>query len=140
MYISKKLVTFLNSSSQLGDSTILLTDLEKIVFVASEEDDDSHYYLGKTISPSLKQILSLYESEKAVNYMNTTMESILDLVPQDINSYRSQIILPVVEQNNHTLEGLLIFFVQNREYLPSNLHFAMTTKHFTDLFCTRRDD
>lgn len=139
MYISNKLINFLNTSSKLSNSTILLTDLEKIVFVAS--DDNMDFYFGKKISNSLKNILSLYRSEKAIQYMNTTMESITDLISHDcLSRYRSQIILPITELNTNSLLGLLIFFVQDREYLPSNLKFAMTTKHFTEIFCSPLDE
>lgn len=134
MYVTNKLMNFLTISSKLSNSTILLTDLEKIVFVAAE--DNTELYLYKKISTNLKNILSLYEQEHtAVNYINTTMESIVDLVVNDnISHYTSQIILPIT---HHDIEGLLIFFVNDREYIPSNLKFAKTTKHFTELFSSK---
>lgn len=133
--MSDKLINFLTSSSILSNSTILLTNLEKVLFVSTEEDKKK--FLGKNISNSLKNILSLYQHEDAINYLNTTMESIVTLIENDtISSYRSQIILPVVERKYATLEGLLIFFVRDRQYLQSNLNFAMTTKQFVDLFCS----
>lgn len=135
MYISDKLTNFLDSSSILAHSTILLTDFEKVLLVASEQNEK--YYLNKNISNNLKSILALYQHEKAINYLNTTMENIIELIEKDtLSSYRSQIILPVVERKYAILEGLLVFFVRDREYLQSNLNFALTTKYFVDLFCT----
>lgn len=131
MYLSDKLINFLMVSSRLSNSTILLTDLEKVLFIAAEELPDK--YVDKTLSSSLKKIISLYESEHtAINYMNTTMDSIVPLIEHDIiSSYSSQIILPIVHDE---LEGLLIFFASDRKYLFSNLKFAKTTKHFVELF------
>lgn len=134
MYLTKILTNFLDLSCKLSNSTILLTNKERIIFVSS--NTDNKIYLDKKISTDLKNILNLYETDiSTVNYMNTTMDSIINLSCDDnVNMYSSQIILPIAHEY---VEGLLIFFTNNRRYLPSNLNFAMTTKQFTEVFSTK---
>lgn len=131
MNISKTLTDFLILSSELSKSTIILTDLEKIIFVSPIEQND--FYIDKHISTNLKNILNLYSNEiNASNYVNTDMSEVIDIIDNDDTSkYESQIILPIF---NTSLEGLLIFFVSDRAYIPSNLKFAETTKHFVEIF------
>lgn len=132
MFITKSLIDFLNSSCNLSNSNIVLTDLNRIIFISS---DTEAYYLNNELSDSLKQILgSAYLNKTA--YLNTTINSIVPLIGNDnISKYKSQIILPIFHDD--TLDGLLIFFTEDREYLPSNLKFAKTTKHFVELFSTK---
>ncbi len=129
MYITQSLINFLNLSCNLSNSNILLTDLEKIIFTSSSIEKG---YLNSKLSDSLKQILH----SNCSSYLNITVDSIIPLVIDDnILKYKSQIILPIFHSD--TLEGLLIFFAKDREYLPSNLRFAKTTQHFVELFSTK---
>ena len=143
MYITKILTDFLTLSQSLSNSTILLTDTEKVILCLFDKENNkiqkkNNDYLNKTISDSLKQILNLYNSDiNTIDYMNTTMDSIIPLVVNDdVSNYRSQIILPIT--HDCSVEGLLIFITDDREYLPSNLKFAKTTKHFVELFSSKR--
>lgn len=132
MFITKSLINFLNLSQNLSDSNIILTDLRRITFTSSNVEKD---YLNSELSNSLKQILTSSHLDD-ISYLNTKIESIIPLINNDnILKYKSQIILPVV--HNGILDGLLIFFTEDREYLPSNLKFAKTTKHFVELFSTK---
>lgn len=132
LFITKSLIDFLNSSCNLSNSNIVLTDLKRIIFTSS---DVEKHYLNNELSDSLKQILaSSYLNKPA--YLNTTIDSIVPLISNDnISKYKSQIILPIF--HNDIADGLLVFFTGDREYLPSNLKFAETTKHFTELFSTK---
>lgn len=131
MRITNKLTDFLNLSGELSNSTIILTDTEKIIFTTSKKF--KNLYLDKEISNNLKDILELYKLDcNSIDYINMDMNNIMELIVNDnVERYRSQIILPIIHD---TVEGLLIFFVNNRNYIPSNLRFAMTTKHFTELY------
>lgn len=132
MFITKSLINFLNLSQNLSDSNIILTDLKRITFTSSDVETN---YLNNELSNSLKQILTSPHLSD-ICYLNTTMDSIIPLVDDDnILKYKSQIILPIF--HNSTPDGLLIFFTEDREYLPSNLKFAKTTKHFVELFGTK---
>lgn len=132
LFITKSLIDFLNSSCYLSNSNIVLTDLKRIIFTSSDVET---YYLNNELSSSLKQILSSSYLNRAT-YLNTTIDSIVPLIDNDnILRYKSQIILPIF--HNSTPDGLLIFFTEDREYLPSNLKFAKTTKHFVELFGTK---
>lgn len=134
MYVTKKLINFLNLSGELSHSTIILTDTRKVILVTSKEF--TNLYLNKEISNNLKDVLKFYKSDyNAINYINTDMNNIINLIIDDnISRYRSQIILPIIHD---TIDGLLIFFTNNRNYIPSNLRFAMTTKHFVELYSSK---
>lgn len=95
MYITDSLVEFLHNSMLLSDSTIILTDLNKVVFVASNEDNN---YLNKNLHDNLKKLLSLYVSDSCyIDYMNTSMDTIVPIVEDDdISRYESQIVLPII--------------------------------------------
>lgn len=132
LFITKSLIDFLNSSCNLSNSNIVLTDLKRIIFTSS---DVEKHYLNNELSDSLKKILaSSYLNKPA--YLNTTIDSIVPLISNDnISKYKSQIILPIF--HNDITDGLLVFFTGDREYLPSNLKFAETTRHFAELFSTK---
>lgn len=132
MYVTNTLVDFLNSSAILSDSSIYLTNLEKFVFSTNS------LYFDKAIGNKLKSLLDLYIKDNCMSdYMNTNLDSIIPLISNDnILNYKSQIILPVVEDD--CVSGLLIFTTNDRIYLPSNLEFAKTTKHFTEIFCSKK--
>ena len=132
MFITKSLINFLNLSQNLSDSNIILTDLKRITFTSSNVEGS---YLNNELSNYLKQVLAS-SSLDDISYLNTTLDSIIPLVNNDnILKYKSQIILPIF--HNSIPDGLLIFFTEDREYLPSNLKFAKTTKHFVELFGTK---
>lgn len=132
MHITKSLTDFLAISKDLSHSTILLTNLDSIVYISSE--NDSSMYLDHKISSDLKQILNLYLTDSsATQYLNTTMNRVVPIIEnEDVNRYLSQIILPIVQ--NEQLQGLLIFVSEDRQYIETNLEFAKTTKHFVEIF------
>ncbi len=132
MNISNKLIDFLSSSKVLSNSTIILTDLEKVVFALSDFEND---FFNRALSNDLIDILNFYSSNvDAIDYFNASMEHIVPIVVcDDISSYKSQMFLPIVQDN--CLVGLLIFISHNRVYLKSNLNFAKTTKHFVEVLC-----
>lgn len=135
MYITNKLIDFLNTAKFLSNSTIILTDVEKVIFSASDNYND---FLDKYISNSLKQILNLFKYDiSTVDYINTSLDIVVPIIlNDDISRYMSQIILPILHDN--IVVGLLIFITNNRKYLPSNLKFAKTTQHFTEIFSTKQ--
>ena len=133
MYITNSLIEFLHNSMILSDSNIILTDLNKVVFVAST---DYNNYLNKNLNNSLKKLLILYSSDYIYDgYMNISMNTIIPIVENDdISKYKSQIILPIL--HNDAIDGLLIFVTDKRKYLNSNLKYAKTAKHFVEIFST----
>lgn len=132
MYITQSLINFLNSSTSLSNSNIILTDLEQVVFASSDIEKN---YLNRKLNKSLTQILDS-SSLASCSYLNNARESILPLIIDDnVLKYRSQIILPIIHSN--APDGLLIFFTDDRKYLPSNLRFAETTKYFVEVFSTK---
>lgn len=130
MYITDKLINFLNKSSMMSHSTIILTDLDNVVFASP---DDKSTYLNNHISNDLQSFLKLFSQDvSSVDYINTSMTDIVPIIlNDDVSKYKSQIILPIV--HNNSIDGLLIFMTCDRFYIESNLKFAKTTKHFVEL-------
>lgn len=98
MYITDSLVEFLHNSMLLSDSTIILTDLTKVVFVASNNDNN---YLNKNLHDNMKKLLNLYILDSCyIDYMNVSMDTIVPIVEEDdILKYESQIVLPVIHND-----------------------------------------
>lgn len=98
MYITDSLVEFLHNSMLLSRSTIILTDLNKVVFVASNDDNN---YLNKNLHDNMKKLLSLYAADSCyIDYMNISMDTIVPIVEDDdILKYESQIVLPIIHNN-----------------------------------------
>ncbi|MCI8353145.1 MAG: hypothetical protein HFJ58_06160 [Clostridia bacterium] len=82
----------------LSDSTIILTDLTKVVFVASNNDNN---YLNKNLHDNMKKLLNLYILDSCyIDYMNVSMDTIVPIVEEDdILKYESQIVLPVIHND-----------------------------------------
>lgn len=138
MYINNKLIDFLNASKVLSNSTIIVTDLSSVLFVASDSETANNTYLNHSISKGLKQILTLFSQDiNSDNYINSSMNEVINITSNDnISNYKSQIILPIV--HNNYIDGLLIFITKDRNYIKSNLEFAKTTKHFVEVFTSTK--
>lgn len=135
MYITEKLTNFLNLSENLSQSHIILTDKNSVVFLTHDKNLPN---INTKISKELNEILKLYSTDQSlIDYINTNMDRIIPIC-EDFNStlYKSQIILPIFQ--NNLLEGLLIFLSEKEHYLPSNLKFAKTTKHFVEIFSSKK--
>lgn len=107
MYITDSLVNFLNDSMLLSNSTIVLTDLNKVIFVASNKNTG---YLNKSLSDDLKKILSLYIFDSTcIDCMNVSMNTIVPIVENDdVSKYKSQIVLPII--HNDVIERTCDFY------------------------------
>lgn len=107
MYITDSLVNFLNDSMILSNSTIVLTDLNKVVFVASTKDTG---YLNKVLSDDLRKVLNLYIYDSTyVDCMNVSMNTIVPIVEDDdVSKYKSQIVLPII--HNDVVDRIINFY------------------------------
>lgn len=132
MYINNKLIDFLNDAQKISNSSIIVTDLDKIVFVASSSKK-IHKLLNLSISNDLKQISQLFlEDISSIDYINSSMCDVVPIIyNDDVSKYKSQIILPII--HGCDVDGLLIFVADDRYFIKSNLKFAKTTRHFTEL-------
>lgn len=130
MYINNSLNSFLNDSQKLSHSTILLANRNNIVFVSPSNIDYFETFMNHSISKDLKHLFNQFNKQKKNEILySRNSNSTIKLIYHDRIVYQSQIILPIV---NNLLEGLLIFFSTDREYLPSNLRYARTTKYFIE--------
>lgn len=131
MYITDCLIEFLHNSMLLSDSTIILTDLNKVAFVASNDDNYYYNYIDKNLDDSLKKFLysSNFDND---NFFDIHVDNIIPIIEKEnVSRYKSQIILPIV--HNNIVDGLLIFVTDKKKYLDSNLKYAKTAKHFVEI-------
>lgn len=130
MNISNELKDYLKQSNCNLDSNILCTDLNNILFSATNTEDE--YYNDKKISLEIKNIIKSWEniSYKKELIMIYNM-SCIPIIQNDINHYYSQMILPICHSDK--LDGLLIFYRKDRNYIPSSAKSAITTKEFVEI-------
>lgn len=130
MNISNSLNNFLNDSQKLSHSTILLTDRNNIIFVSPSNVEFFNIFMNHSISKDLKHLLKQFNKQKKNEILySKNLNSTINLIYHDSLAYEFQIILPII---NNLIEGLLIFFSIDRDYLPSNLRYAKTTKYFIE--------
>lgn len=130
MNISNSLNNFLNDSQRLSHSIILLTDRSNVIFVSSSNAEYFNTFMNHSISKDLKYLLKKFSEQKKNEILySKNLNSTIKLIYHDTIAYEFQIILPIID---NLVEGLLIFFSTDREYLPSNLRYAKTTKYFVE--------
>lgn len=130
MFINSSLNSFLNDSQRLSHSTILLANRNNIIFVSPSNIGYFKTFMNHSISKDLKHLFNQFNQQKKNEILySRNSNSTIKLIYHDRIAYQSQIILPIVD---NFLEGLLIFFSTDREYLPSNLRYARTTKYFIE--------
>lgn len=130
MNISNSLNNFLNDSQRLSHSIILLTDRSNVIFVSSSNTEYFNTFMNHSISKDLKYLLKKFSEQKKNEILySKNLNSTIKLIYHDTIAYEFQIILPIID---NLVEGLLIFFSTDREYLPSNLRYAKTTKYFVE--------
>ena len=129
MHISNSLNNFLNDSQSLSHSIILLADRNNFIFVSPSNPLYFNTFMNHSISKELKHLFKQFKQEKREILYSNSSNSTIKLIYHDSIAYQSQIILPI---NKNFIEGLLIFFSTDREYLPSNLRFAKTTKYLIE--------
>ena len=130
MNISNELKDYLKQSNCNLDSNILCTDLNNILFSATNTEDE--YYNDKKISLEIKNIIKSWEN---ISYKKELIMiyniSCITIIQNDINHYYSQMILPICHSDK--LDGLLIFYRKDRNYIPSSAKSAITTKEFVEI-------
>lgn len=130
MNISTELKEYLKESNKNLDSNILCTDLNNILFSATSTDNE--YFNDKKISP---EILTIINNWKTASYKKELIMInnlyCIPIIQNDKNHYYSQIILPICHSDN--LDGLLIFYRKDRNYIPSSAKPAITTKEFVEI-------
>lgn len=130
MHINDTLTNFLNDSQKLSHSTILLADRNNIIFVSPININYFDIFMNHSISKDLKHLFKQFHKQKKNEILySENSNSTIKLIYHDRIAYKSQFILPI---NAPLMEGLLIFFSTDRDYLPSNLRYAKTTKYFIE--------
>lgn len=128
MEINCKLAKFLNDAHKLSQCNILLTDKSKFIFTSLCFKND--IFIGKNISKDLTNLTKFFIADSNFSYTSIPAENpCISLIGNECINYTAQIILPIFHEK---LDGLLVFFSTDRNYLESNLRFARTTKYFTE--------
>ena len=132
MFSSENIANFLEDSHIISNFNIILTDLNNIIFSAPKYC--SKNYINKKISYDLKKYIY---SINCSNYQDSILlindsNNIKPIYHSDTQKYYSQIILPILCENN--VYGVLIFYSYNNYFNSDDLKFAKTTKYFVEKF------
>lgn len=128
MEITTKLKSFLNDAHKLSQCNILLSDLNTFVFTSLCFEDD--IFINQNISLDLLGVAKTFAKNSDSSYTTISDKNpCMKLIGNEDINYTAQIVLPIV---HNELDGLLVFFSTDRNYLESNLRFARTTKYFTE--------
>lgn len=130
MFSDENITNFLENSHTISNFNIILTDLNNIIF--SSPKYSSEKYINKKISYDLKKYIY---SINCSNYQDSILlinrpEDTKPIYYSDTQKYHSQIILPILYENN--VSGILVFYSHNNNFNNNDLKFAKTTKYFVE--------
>ena len=129
MNISTELKEFLKQSNKNLDSNILCTDLNNILFSATNTDNE--YFNEKKISSEILLIINSWKNASNKNELIMIYNLYcIPIIQNDTTKYYSQLILPLC--HNDKLNGLLIFYRKEQNFIPSSAKPAITTKQFVE--------
>lgn len=146
MPLSNNLLHYLDSSSQILDCGIIVTNLSNIIYANTSSlysmfnSTEECNYINKQISNDLSKIISKWSKFNCFNdslfemYNNTEKNnsSVLKLTKDDKALYYAQLIMPIFRNNK--LYGLFICFRTDRQYIDSSVKPVKTTRNFIEKF------
>lgn len=129
MQITETLINYLKDSHLQLNSNVLLTDLNKIILADIFSFND--HYLNQPLN---SELLDLIQDWKDKSYSNE-LSLILNNNPKkfiinDTTNYSAQMIFPIF--HNDMLQGLLLFFRTNGNYIKSSSKAPRTIKFFIE--------
>ena len=135
MFSNENIANFLENSHTISNFNIILTNLNNIIF--SSPKYYSEKYINKQISDDLKKYIY---SINCSNYQDSILlindsKNTKPIYHLDTQKYYSQIILPILCENN--VYGVLIFYSYNNNFNCDDLKFAKTTKYFVEKFIVK---
>ena len=127
MILNEKTKNFLINSALTCGNTLIITDLEKIIFVSSSSFDQ---FINQPISNILKQILN-HKTDLKI-YCNSILFR-YDSLPLSYNktdnlNYSSQIIIPLFKEES--IVGSVIMVSFHKTFNNSNFEYLKTTAEF----------
>lgn len=146
MPLSNNLLHYLDSSSQILDCGIIVTNLSNIIYTNTSSlysmfnSTEECNYINKQISNDLSKIISKWSKFNCFNdslfemYNNIEKNdnSVLKLTKDDKALYYAQLIMPIFRNNK--LYGLFICFRTDRQYIDSSIKPVKTTRNFIEKF------
>ncbi len=131
MNLNDKLIQFLNDAHILSNCSILLSNRD--IFIYSALCSENDIFTNSNISEDLRELNNCFVKNSEFTYATFLPDhKCINLVDGDNINYVSQIILPIFHEK---LDGTLVLFSTNREFLKSNLKFAKTTQYFVEKLC-----
>lgn len=119
MQLSKKAIEYIESTRlpYSINSSFLITDLEKIIYVATLKQDE--YYMSKSLNNDVLNLIEKWNTlpiSEDLFFMENKPR--IKLISDDTKEYSSLMIFPMYIQNK--LEGLAIYFRNSGEYISSS--------------------
>ena len=130
MQLSKDLRNYLNSSYTFIHSNILFTNLNKILLTYTNKLNDN--YANKTLGKEILKLIDNWKNTKGFddNFICIN-DSLYEIIENDKITYSAQMIFPIY--HNEVLDGLIIFFRQQGNYIPSSCKAPKTIRNFAEI-------
>lgn len=129
MNISNELKKYIEESYKNLNSNILYTDLNEILFSATT--DENNFFEQKKFSNEILLIINSWKNASNKNELIMIYNLYcIPIIQNDTTKYYSQLILPLC--HNDKLNGLLIFYRKEQNFIPSSAKPAITTKQFVE--------
>lgn len=140
MHITNKLQEYVNDSMKFCQSNVLITDLKEIKLSEILSKDKNNINISCNLHIDVLNIIEklkhlVFAENNDVHYMFN--EKCIKLCVNDCNSYKSQMIFPLIEKDK--LIGLIIFFRMDRDYVKSSVHSVSSFIHFVNEFILEGD-
>jgi hypothetical protein len=132
MIFQDRFKNFIDISAKLSfGSSIYITDLEKVIYVASESFSNIE---NKEISVELKSLQSVFANDYNNKDVILSDNKVIPIYNDRLieNKYITQIILPIVIDGKFF--GTLINTNDSNYYDNVNLRYAKTTLEFVEIF------
>lgn len=133
MTITQNLKDYLKSCSNIVNSNIILADLNKIILTFAEHDE---CYQNKTLSQDIRKLGIDWSSSTSFNNNYIMLNNnCLMIIDDDAEKYSAQLIFPIY--HNNSLDGYLIFFRNNDNYVASSCKAPLSIREFVENMSTK---
>lgn len=98
MQLSEKVLDYIKFTSipRTIKSNFLITDLEKVIYSTTIEEEDKEYYISKTLSNDLSSLIKEWSSLPISENLKLLQNSpCIDIIENDSKHYDSLMVFPI---------------------------------------------
>lgn len=132
MKITNDLKLYLDQTTTIVNSEIIVTDLEKVLFTCFKHSDDS--LLNKPLSQDMIELYDMWKNQQSYNdnflMLNKDFKKITN--EDDFIEYSAQMIFPIY--HNNSIDGFIIFFRTFGNYIETSSKAPISARQFIEKF------